>query len=95
MQPAAAQELAHDALRVGGRFGCGGGSIGGGAVRVGHHPGSGPVAERRTLGFSVHRGRKMALGGALGHGKGVSRHAAKHQPARKRSTSSHTVETRE
>ena len=77
MQPAAAQELAHDALRVGGRFGCGGGSIGGGAVRVGHHPGSGPVDERRTLRFLVQRGRKMTLRGALGHGKGVSRHAAK------------------
>ena len=34
MQPAAAQELAHDALRVGGRFGCSGGSIDGRAVRV-------------------------------------------------------------
>ena len=94
MQPAAAQELAHDALRVGGRFGCGGGSIGGGAVRVGHHPGSGPVDERRTLGFSVHRGRKVALGGALGHGKGVSRHAAKREPARKRCTSSRREEAR-
>jgi hypothetical protein len=49
MQPAAAQELAHDALRVDGRFGCGGGLIGGGAVRVGHHPGSGPVVERRNV----------------------------------------------
>ena len=94
MQPAAAEELAHDALRVGGRFGCGGGLIGGGAVRVGHHPGSGPVDERRTLGFSVHRGRKVALGGALGHGKGVSRHAAKRKPARNRRTSSCREEAR-
>lgn len=77
MQPAAAEELAHDALRVGGRFGCGGGSIDGRAVRVGHHASSGPVAERRTLRFLVQRGRKMALRGALGHGKGVSTHAAK------------------
>ena len=77
MQPAAAQELAHDALRVDGRFGCGGGLIGGGAVRVGHHPGSGPVVERRTLRFLGGRGRKMALGGALSHGEGVSRRADK------------------
>ena len=77
MQPAAAQELAHDALRVGGRFGCGGGSMGGHAVRVGHHAGSGPVAERRTLRFLAARGRKMALGGALGHEEGASRRAAK------------------
>ena len=77
MQPAAAQELAHDALRVDGRFGCGGGLIGGGAVRVGHHPGSGPVDERHMCWFLGGRGRKMALRGALGHRKGASRRAAK------------------
>ena len=53
MQPAAAQELAHDALRVDGRFGCGGGLIGGGAVRVGHHPGSGPVSCGRETHVAV------------------------------------------
>ena len=94
MQPAAAKELAYDALRVDGRFGCGGGLIGGHAVRVGHHPGSGPVDERRMLRFLAARGRKMALGGALGHGKGVSRHAAKRKPARNRRTSSCREEAR-
>ena len=50
MQPAAAQELAHDALRVGGRFGCSGGSIDGRAVRVGHHAGSGPETHVAVFG---------------------------------------------
>ena len=77
LQPLAAGELAHDALRVDGRFGCGGGSIVGRAVRVGGPARSGPEADTRTFGFSVRRGRKVALGGALGHGKGVSRRVLK------------------
>ena len=84
LQPLAAEELAHDALQVDGRFGCGGGSIGRRAVRVGGPARSGPEADTRTFGFSVRRGRKVALGGALVHGGGASRRAAKREPARKR-----------
>ena len=73
LQPAAAEKLPHDALRVDDPFGHERDSIGARAVRIGPDPSSGPAVKMHTFDFLGRRGRKEARKQLVSRCSGISR----------------------